>query len=89
MPSAALAIKVQDSALEPTFAKDSYVYVELNTPLNTKDYGIFSYNGEILIRRFYSKMGKIILKVDNKEYQEIQVKPDDEFYIIGKVLRVK
>ena len=89
MPSAAIALKVQDSALEPTFAKDSYVYVELNTPLNTKDYGVFSYNGTVLMRRFYSKMGKIVLKVDNKDFQEINVKPEDEFYIIGKILRVK
>ena len=41
------------------------------------------------MRRFYSKMGKIVLKVDNKDFQEINVKPEDEFYIIGKILRVK
>lgn len=89
MPSAALAIKMPDNSMEPTFPKDNYVFVEFNSPLNTKEYGIFNYNDSILIRRFYSKRGKITLKADNKDFDEIQIKPEDSFYIIGKVLKIK
>lgn len=86
MPSAAVAIKVNDDSMEPKFEKSKYVYVEYNTPLNNKDYGIFSLNGEIIIRKFFTRSGKITLKAENKSYKEILVKDNDEFYIIGKIL---
>ena len=86
LPSAAAAIKVNDDSMEPKFEKGTYIYVEYNTPLNSKDYGIFSLNGEILIRKFFSRNGKIILKAENKSYKEISVKDSDDFYIIGKIL---
>lgn len=89
IPSAAIAIKVPDNSMEPTFAKNSYVFVELNTPLSSKDYGIFELNNSIIIRKFFSKKGKISLKADNKEIEEIKVSPDDKFCIIGKVYKNK
>ncbi len=89
IPSAAMAVKLPDNSMEPTFAKNSYVFVELNTPLNSKEYGIFSYNDKIYIRKFYSKKGKIILKADNKNFEEIRVSDADNFYIIGKILKIK
>lgn len=89
VPSAAFAVKMNDTSMAPTFEKDSYLYVELNTPLNTKDYGLFSYNDTIIIRRFYTKKGKIFLRADNKDFDEIRVSDNDKFYIIGKILKNK
>ena len=89
VPSAAFAIKVKDDSMEPTFEKDSYLYVELNSALNTKDYGLFSYNDDVIIRRFYTKKGKIFLRADNKIFDEIRVSDNDNFYIIGKILKNK
>lgn len=89
VPSAAVAVKMQDNSMEPTFEKNSYVFVELNTPLSSKEYGIFSYNDKILVRKFYSKKGKITLKADNKSFEEIRVSDTDKFYIIGKILKIK
>jgi phage repressor protein C with HTH and peptisase S24 domain len=86
VPSSAIALKVNDNSMEPTFEKDSYVFVEFNTPLNTKDYGVFSINGEIVIRKFTAKKEKIVLKADNKDYADIVVNSSDVFYIIGKIL---
>ncbi|MBO5479230.1 MAG: LexA family transcriptional regulator [Clostridia bacterium] len=87
VPSSAIALKVNDDSMEPTFEKGSYVFVEFNTPLNSKEYGLFSLNGDILIRKFASKQGKVSLKADNKEnYKDITVKDSDDFYIIGKIL---
>jgi len=85
-PSASLAVKVSDNSMEPSFKKDSYVFIELNSPLNNKDIGLFSVNNEILIRKFFLKKGKYTLKADNKSFNDIVITPDDEFYIIGKVL---
>jgi len=89
VPSSAIALKINDDSMEPTFEKDSYVFVEFNTPLNSKDYGVFSLNGEILIRKFFAKGDKITLKPSNKNYAEISIKKDDVFYIVGKILSKK
>ena len=72
--------------MEPTFKAHSYVFVEFNTPLNSKDYGVFSVNGEIVIRKFTAKKDKITLKADNKDYKDVVIKDSDDFYIIGKIL---
>lgn len=88
-PSASLAIKINNNSMEPTFKKNSYVFVEFNSPLDNKDIGVFSINGKILIRRFVIRKNKIILKADNKEVEDIDVINSDKFYIIGKVLNVK
>ncbi|MCI9366364.1 MAG: LexA family transcriptional regulator [Clostridia bacterium] len=89
VPSAAIAIKVPDNSMEPTFAKNSYVYVELNTPLSSKDYGLFELNDKVIIRKFFSKKGKITLKADNKDLDEIRVSDTDNLCIIGKIFKIK
>lgn len=89
IPSSAYAVKVFDNSMEPTFQKNSYVFVEPNTPLVSKDYGIFELNGSIIIRKFLVKKGKISLKADNKEIEEYKILPEDKLYIIGKVYKNK
>ena len=86
IPSATLAVEVTDKAMLPTFAPKDYVFIESNTLLNNKEIGIFNLNNKILIRRFINKKGKIVLKADNKDFDEISVDLKDIFYIIGKVL---
>jgi len=85
-PSSAIAIKMVDNSMLPNIKKEDYLYVEFNSPLSNRDIGIFDINGEIVIRRFILSSGKIILRADNKEYTDIKIKEDDEFYIIGKIL---
>ena len=87
VPSSAIAVKITDDAMCNSFDMGSYAYIEFNSPLNPRDIGLFSYNGKIMIRKFSLRKGNIILKAENKEIPEIQVKSHDEFYIIGKVLR--
>lgn len=85
IPSSAIAIKLNDDSMKPTFTKDAYVFIEFNSPLENKNIGLFSLNGNIVVRRFITKKGKITLRADNKEYEDIEVASSDEFYIIGKV----
>jgi len=87
VPSSAVAIKIKDNSMCTSFDINTYAFVEFNTPLNPKDIGLFSYNGQILIRKFSLRKEKIILKAENKDFDEIHVKDNDEFYIIGKILR--
>lgn len=89
MPSAAIALKMPDDSMNKSFEKGSYIFIEFNSPLNSKDYGLFNYNDQILIRRFYDKRGKITLRAENPDCKDIQVSNTDTFYIIGKVLTKK
>ena len=75
--------------MEPSLKKGEYAYVELNSLLNNKEVGLFSLDNKILIRRFFDKKGKIVLKADNKEIADINVSNSNKFYIIGKILNIK
>lgn len=89
VPSASLAIKINDISMEPSLKKGTYAFVEFNSLLNNKDIGLFSLDNEIIIRRFYNKKNKIILKADNKEVADMDVTNSTSFYIIGKILNAK
>lgn len=84
--TASIAIKVPDDAMEKTFKKGDYIFVEFNSPLTNKDVGLFSINNKIVIRRFFLKKGKYTLKADNKSFEDIVISESDNFYMIGKVL---
>jgi len=86
LPSASLAIKVFDEAMEPKYRKGEYVFIEYNSPLNNKEIGLFNLNNKFLIRKFYLKKGKITLKAESKAFEDIVITDTDTFYIVGKVL---
>jgi len=89
MPSASLAIKVSDNSMEPKLKKGNFAFIEFNTLLNSKEVGLFDVNGKIFIRRFIIRRGKVVLKADNKDFEEINISDSDRFFIIGKVLNCK
>ena len=86
MPSASLAVKVNDTSLEPKYSKGDYVFVEFNSPLSNGDIALISLNGEILIKKYSCKEGKTVLASLDKTIPKITVATDDSFYIIGKIL---
>ena len=51
-PGANIAVKMNDNSMEPKIKKDSYVYIEFNSPLDNKDIGLFFYQNQFYIRRF-------------------------------------
>jgi len=86
LPSASVAVKVTDDSMSPKFAKDSYAFIEYNTALDTKDYGLFFYHDQILLRKFIIRKDCLILRAEKKEIEDIMISEDDPFYIIGKVI---
>lgn len=86
VPGASLAVKIPDKAMEPKLMEGVYAYVELNAPLNNRDIGIFDFNHQIYIRRFIVRRDKLILRADNKDFEEISIYEDDAFNIIGKII---
>ena len=86
LPGASLAIKVPDQSMEPKLQKDVYAFVELNAPLNNRDIGLFDYKGKIYIRRFIVRRDKLVLRAENKEFEEISIYNNEPFNIIGKII---
>lgn len=89
MKSASIAIKVPDNSMEPILAKDSYAFVELNTPLNSFDIGLFNYNNQYLFRRFFVKKNYLLLCALREDIPDIKVKFNETLLILGKVLGTK
>ena len=83
---ASVAFKILDDVNEPKLKKDTYSFLELNKPLINRDFGLFKYNGELIVRRFIIRQDKLILRPENKNYPEIDLSEDDEFTIIGRVI---
>lgn len=83
--NASMAIKMPDDSMDPKIAKDEYVFLDLNSPLESRDFGLILYNGNYYIRRFIVRLDKLILRPENKAYPEIDLQEDDDFTIIGKI----
>ena len=86
MASASMAIKINDDSMEPKLKKDTYAYIEFNTPLDNRDIGLFSYNNKLLIRKFIIRKDGVVLRAEDKEIPDICLDPKEEFYIVGKVV---
>ena len=84
--TASLAIKVNDDLMEPILSSNSYAFVELNSPLNNKEIGLFFYNNKCLFRKLIIRQDGIILRALKKDVADIKVSALDSFYILGKVL---
>jgi len=86
MRAATCVLKITNDDMAPKYKYGSSVFVELNAPLNSKDIGIFEYDGNIMMRKFIVRRNDIVLRAESDNVPEIVVTKDDNFYIIGKVL---
>ena len=83
---ASIAVKIENSDMEPIFKKGEYVFIEFNSLLNNNDIGLFCVNEKLFIRKFFNENGKIILKAENDKTSDISVDSSADFYIVGKIL---
>lgn len=86
MRSASLAVRVPDDSMEPSLTAGSYAFVELNTPLNNKDIGLFNYNNEYLFRKLIVRKDFLILRALKEDIPDIKIKFNDPLIMLGKVL---
>lgn len=84
--SASICLRVEDDSMSPKFKHNDYVFIELNTPLNNKDFGLFEYKGEYLIRKFIVRKNDLVLRAEVDDIPDIIITSKDNFNIIGKVL---
>lgn len=86
MQSATFVIRVNNDEMSSKLKVGSFAYIEMNTPLNNKDIGLFEYDGKLIFRKFIIRKKDIVLRADKENLQDIIVTKDSPFYIIGKVL---
>ena len=85
-PTAALALKVTDDSMSPRLEKGVFAFIELNSPLENKDIGLFEYDGKIIMRRYVIRKDSLVLRADNKEFTDIILNDNTKYTIIGKIL---
>lgn len=86
MRSTSLAIRVSDDSMEPVLTKGSYAFVELNTPLDNRDIGLFNYKNEYLFRKLIVRKDFLILRALKEDISDIKISFNEQLYILGKVL---
>lgn len=82
------AINVKGDSMEPTIKNQSIILCRQGDELKDGEVGAFLVNGESFVKRIKVTKNFFALLSDNPNYQPIYVYPQDEFKIIGKVLKV-
>lgn len=86
--NATFVLRVNGNDMAPKLPNSSFVYVELNAPLNSKDIGIFEVGGRIIIRKFIVRKNDIVLRANSEFIDDIVLTKNSNFSVIGKVLKV-
>ncbi|KAA0256917.1 repressor LexA [Deferribacter autotrophicus] len=77
-----------DSMIEKKIFDGDYILVELTKELANGEIGVFRLNGEVTVKTYIKENGYFILRPENKAYEDIIVRDNDDFEIIGKVVYV-
>jgi len=87
-----VAVVLHDDSMDPEMtgqkkiAKGSLVLAEMDTPVMVGKLGLFSYNGECIIRKLKVSGKNAVLEAFNEKYPEIRIGEKDDFYILGRVV---
>lgn len=82
------AINVKGDSMEPTIKNHSIILCRQGESVLDGEVAAFLVNGESFVKRLKMNKNYVALLSDNPNYQPIYVYPEDEFKIIGKVLKV-
>ncbi len=87
-PDNLFAINVKGDSMEPTIKNQSIILCRQGEELKDGEVGAFLVNGESFVKRIKVTKNFFALLSDNPNYRPIYVYPEDEFKVIGKVLKV-
>lgn len=81
---------VGDSMINDGIVDGGLVYVKKCTTLHNGEIGVFSYDDEVTIKRFYRENDKYLLKASNEKYPNLSFSlkeaKDRHLKVIGKVV---
>jgi len=85
------ALKVENDSMEPLFHEGDIIIVNPNIKPKSGDYVIARLNreGEVTFKKLIIKDERVVLRPLNTQYDDIILKEDQDFEIIGKVVERK
>ena len=89
MYASMFAFKIHSKDMEPIFKEGEYAFIELMSPLDHRDFGLFYIDGNVVIRRFLLRKHNIVLRAESANIDDICFSYDDDFVILGKVIGCK
>jgi repressor LexA len=75
----------QGNSMEPTIYAGDRLIVDVHAPTLSKNIVAVYYNGDYIIKRFEQRGFSVYLTSDNLQYNDIKIKEDDDFRILGIV----
>lgn len=82
------ALRISGDSMEPEIPNGSIVLIQQCQTLAPGDIGAFFYNGQDYCKRLMEKDGKQYLESLNPRYAPIEINPELEIYVHGKVVDV-
>ncbi|MDR1781541.1 MAG: XRE family transcriptional regulator [Bacilli bacterium] len=79
---------IDNSMIDENIVENSLLLFIKQSELNQKAIGIFKLNNKIIIKRFSKINNSIILESANSSYDPIIITKNDDFTIIGKLLKI-
>jgi len=80
------ALRVSGDSMEPLILDGQVIWVKEQEVLDTGDIGIFSYSGDVYCKKLIADGRRAYLRSLNSSYQDIEIKDDFGFKVIGKVI---
>lgn len=81
-----VGIRVNGDSMEYTIENGSIAFIKKGEEVLNKKVGAFILNNRPLLKRYMCMDGECFLRSDNREYSDIKVYEDDDFYIVGKYI---
>ena len=80
------ALRVSGDSMTPLYQGGQVIWVKEQQSLSSGDIGVFIYSDDVYCKKLVVKSGRAFLRSLNPEYDDIEIKEDFGFRIIGKVV---
>ena len=80
------ALRVSGDSMEPLILDGQVIWVKEQELLESGDIGIFTYSDNVYCKKLIANGGKAYLRSLNTAYEDIEIKEDFGFNVIGKVV---
>ena len=84
--TANFGVRIAGDSMEPLFYNGQTVWVMQEREVRNGEVGIFFYDGDVYCKRFRRNAGGAELISENPEYMPIEILPEREFRVFGRVV---
>ena len=80
------ALRISGDSMEPLLQDSQVIWVKEQDVLDNGDIGIFTYSGDVYCKKLIADGRKAFLRSLNPIYEDIEIKEDFGFKVLGKVV---